>query len=44
MLTSSQNYTIDRVFIQVQQACGGSNANPLSRVVNDLPDYLGGEM
>jgi hypothetical protein len=44
MLASSQNYTIDCVFIQIQQACGGSYTNPLGRVVNDLPDCIGGEM
>jgi hypothetical protein len=44
MFTSTQNDPIDGVFVQIKQASGGSNANPLSCVVDDLPNYLGVEM
>ena len=44
MLTGPQDYPVDRVFVQLQQACGGSNANSLSRVVDDLSDRLGRQM
>ena len=41
MLAGSQDHPIDRVFVQLQQARGGSYANSLSRVVDDLSDRLG---
>ncbi len=36
MLASSQDHTIDRVFVKPQQARGGSHANSLGCVVDDL--------
>ena len=44
MLTRSQNHPVDRVLIQLQQARGGSHANPLGREVDNLSNGLNREM
>lgn len=41
MLSGPQDHPVDCVFVQFQQARGGSYANSLSCVVNDLADRLG---
>jgi hypothetical protein len=42
MLSGPQDHPVDRV--QIQQACGGTHANSLGRVVDDLSDRLGRQM
>jgi hypothetical protein len=44
MLASPQNHTVNRIFVQIQQTCGSSHANTLSRVVNNLPDRFRRQM
>ncbi|MFH0995679.1 MAG: hypothetical protein V1844_09325 [Pseudomonadota bacterium] len=44
MLTGPQDHPVDRVLVQLQQARGGTHANSLSRMVDDLSDRLGRQM
>ena len=44
MLTGPQDHPIDSVLVQIQQASGSSDANPLGRMVNDLSDRIGRQM
>jgi hypothetical protein len=44
MLTSPKDHPVDSVLVHLQQARGGSDANPLGRMVNDLSDHLGRQM
>ena len=44
MLAGSQDHPIDRVFVKPQQARGGSHANSLGRVVDDLTYRLSRQM
>ena len=44
MLACTQDHPVDRVLVQLQQACCSSHANPLGRVVDDLSDCLGRQM
>ena len=40
MLASPQDHPVDRVLVQFQQARGGSHANSLGRVVDNLSDRI----
>ena len=44
MLSGPQDNPVGRVLVQLQQARGGSHANSLGRVVDDLLDRLGRQM
>jgi hypothetical protein len=44
MLAGPKDHPVDRVFVQLRQACGGSHANSLGHVVDDLSDRLGRQM
>ena len=44
MLTGPQYHPVDCILVHLQEARGGSNANSLSRVMDDLSDRLGRQM
>jgi len=44
MLSSPQDHPVDCVLVHLQQARGGSDANPLGSMVDDLSDRLSRQM
>lgn len=44
MLAGPQDHPVDRILVKLQQACSGSHANPLGRMMDDLPDHLSRQM
>ena len=41
MLASSQDHTVDSVLVHFKQTRGGSNANSLCGMMDDLSNHLG---
>jgi hypothetical protein len=44
MLACTQDYTVDSVFVESQQACRDSHTDTLGRMMDDLSDCFGRQM